>query len=66
MAVLGPGDVWYVPPHIEHQTDYLEDTVAFEAAGPIQLDNFAGYLHEDTHFVDQRDLAADLEREQAG
>ncbi len=66
VAVLKPGDVWYVPPHTEHQAEYLEDTVAFEACGPIRQDNFAGYLHPDTHFVEQRDLAADMEREQAG
>ena len=33
---------------------------------PIRVDNFAGCLHEDTHFVGQRDLAADMAREQAG
>ena len=65
-VVLKPGDVWYVPPHAEHQADYLEDTVAFEACGPIRRDNFAGYLHPDTHFVEQRDLAAEMEREKAG
>ena len=66
VSVLKPGEVWYVPADAEHQADYLEDTVAFEACSPIRRDNLEGYLHQDTHFVEQRDLAAILEAQKEG
>ncbi len=66
VTVLKPGDVWYVPSHVEHQADYLEDTVAFEACSPIRKDNFAGYLHQDTHFTKQRNLATLMKKQKGG
>ena len=63
VAILKPGDVWYVPSHVEHQAEYLEDTVAFEACSPIRKDNFEGYLHQDTHFTKQRNLAALMKKQ---
>ncbi|MDA1000458.1 MAG: cupin domain-containing protein [bacterium] len=66
VVILKPGDVWYVPSHVEHQADYLEDTVAFEACSPIRKDNFGGYLHQDTHMTKQRDLAALMKKQNKG
>lgn len=66
VAILKPGDVWYVPSHVEHQAEYLEDTVAFEACSPIRKDNFEGYLHQDTHFTKQRNLAALMKKQKKG
>ena len=62
---MKPGDVWYVPAHTEHQAEYLEDTFAVEACSPIRLDNLEGYLHVDTHLVDQWDLAGQAEKAEA-
>ncbi|MFQ5896272.1 MAG: cupin domain-containing protein [Nitrospinota bacterium] len=66
VRVLGPGDIWYVPSHAEHQVDYLEDTEALEACSPIRRDNFAGYLANHTHRVPQRNLEAEMERQRRG
>lgn len=63
VSVLKAGDVWYVPAHTEHQADYLEDTFAVEACSPIRLDNLEGYLHVDTHLVEQWDLAGKLKKQ---
>ncbi|RDI94978.1 cupin domain-containing protein [Meiothermus sp. QL-1] len=38
---LGPGDIAYVPPNLEHEALFLEDTVAFDAFHPLREDFLA-------------------------
>ncbi|MFC1491767.1 cupin domain-containing protein [Nitrospinota bacterium] len=63
VTVLKPGDVWYVAGEVEHQVDFLEDSVALEAVSPIRLDHFAGYMKQHTFPTKQRDLAALMKKQ---
>ena len=80
VAVLKPGDVWYVPPHIETsggisgrhgcisniRRNIWKTRLPSRLAGRyVRIISQATCTRgRDTHFVEQRDLAADMEREQ--
>jgi quercetin dioxygenase-like cupin family protein len=49
--ILRAGDVWWVPSNTPHQAEYLKDTLGLEAASPLRLDNFVGFLPSHTYTV---------------
>jgi quercetin dioxygenase-like cupin family protein len=34
----GPGQMVYLPPHLEHEAEFVEDTVSYDVFSPVQQD----------------------------